>query len=251
MELEELLTAMDRAAANVTKLEVIWDRASGFIPTSPAAGSPLEYDDFCRAWVDLLPAYRKSTVGLSPSRCQTSTRGSIAAQRCLRSVRLGGSGTASIFPACSRPWSSMLTSVLAIGRPGDVAQRGVEVAGMLGEQRIGIVRELQRVEHRAAGAIPRLAGQQLRARVSPPGGGEREETDPVPLFLTGRPGPAAWPADALPVDPPGVTGGARRGWGALLAATGSAVALCPVYGDGTAQVPAVGEWAGTTTTGMP
>jgi len=45
------------------------------------------------------------------------TRGSIAAQRRHRSVRLAGSGTTSIFPACSRPWTSILTSLLAINRP--------------------------------------------------------------------------------------------------------------------------------------
>jgi hypothetical protein len=47
MEFEELLKAMDRAAANLTKLEAIWERASGFIPTGPAAGFPAEYDDLC------------------------------------------------------------------------------------------------------------------------------------------------------------------------------------------------------------
>jgi hypothetical protein len=54
MELNDLLNVMDRAAANVVKLEQVWERASTFIPTGPAAGSPPEYDDLCRAWADLL-----------------------------------------------------------------------------------------------------------------------------------------------------------------------------------------------------
>jgi hypothetical protein len=54
LELNDLLNVMDRAAANLVKLEQVWERASTFIPTSPAAGSPPEYDDLCRAWADLL-----------------------------------------------------------------------------------------------------------------------------------------------------------------------------------------------------
>jgi hypothetical protein len=59
--------------------------------------------------------------------------------------------------------------------PGNVAQRGVQVASVLGQQRVGIVRELQRVEHRAACGLPRRARQQVSARVGPAGGGERED----------------------------------------------------------------------------
>jgi hypothetical protein len=55
VELEELLNAMDRAEANLTKLENVWSRASSFIPTGPARGSDPEYDDLQRAWTDLLP----------------------------------------------------------------------------------------------------------------------------------------------------------------------------------------------------
>ena len=53
MEINELLAALDRAAANLKKLEKVWDRAEVFIPKAPAAGSPPEYDDLCRAWDDL------------------------------------------------------------------------------------------------------------------------------------------------------------------------------------------------------
>lgn len=54
MELEGLLNAMDRAAANLAKLEDVWRRAQSFIPTGPARGSHPEYDDLRRAWSDLL-----------------------------------------------------------------------------------------------------------------------------------------------------------------------------------------------------
>jgi hypothetical protein len=54
MELEALLNTMDRAAANLEKLERVWERAQPFIPTGPAAGSNPEYDDLRRVWADLL-----------------------------------------------------------------------------------------------------------------------------------------------------------------------------------------------------
>ncbi|MFJ6212213.1 hypothetical protein ACIQGZ_02580 [Streptomyces sp. NPDC092296] len=54
MDLDELLNVMDRAAANLTKLESIWDRAASLLPTGPSRGSDPEYDDLCRAWTDLL-----------------------------------------------------------------------------------------------------------------------------------------------------------------------------------------------------
>jgi hypothetical protein len=53
VEINELLAALDRTAANLQKLEKVWDRAQVFIPTAPTAGSPPEYDDLCRAWNDL------------------------------------------------------------------------------------------------------------------------------------------------------------------------------------------------------
>lgn len=55
VELDELLNAMDRTAANLAKLDDVWRRAAAFLPNGPAAGSPAEYDDLCRAWDDLLP----------------------------------------------------------------------------------------------------------------------------------------------------------------------------------------------------
>lgn len=54
MELDELLIAMDRTAANLAKLDDVWKRAQVFIPTSPTRGSDDEYDDLRRAWADLL-----------------------------------------------------------------------------------------------------------------------------------------------------------------------------------------------------
>ena len=53
MELDELLSAMDRTAANLAKLDKVWDRAAQFMPR-PARGSSPEYDDLCRTWRDLL-----------------------------------------------------------------------------------------------------------------------------------------------------------------------------------------------------
>ncbi|MET8454400.1 restriction endonuclease [Streptomyces sp. NPDC005209] len=55
MDLEELLGVMDRAAANLAKLDSVWARAVTFIPAGPARGSHPEYDDLRRAWTDLLP----------------------------------------------------------------------------------------------------------------------------------------------------------------------------------------------------
>jgi hypothetical protein len=55
MDLDELLSAMDRAAANLAKLEDVWSRASTFIPNGPQRGSDPEYDDLQRAWENLLP----------------------------------------------------------------------------------------------------------------------------------------------------------------------------------------------------
>jgi hypothetical protein len=45
---------MDRAAANLDKLERVWERARPFLPTGPSRGSDPEYDDLARAWKDLL-----------------------------------------------------------------------------------------------------------------------------------------------------------------------------------------------------
>lgn len=56
MELEKILSAFDRAQANVDRLQSVWDRAREFIPTGPAAGSNPEYDNHARAWSDLIGA---------------------------------------------------------------------------------------------------------------------------------------------------------------------------------------------------
>ena len=68
MDLEKLLDAFDRTAANLAKLDAVWGRAAPFIPTSPAFGSPVEYDDLRRTWTDLLP-------GLPPINGWTITEG--------------------------------------------------------------------------------------------------------------------------------------------------------------------------------
>lgn len=59
MELDDLLNAMDRTAANLAKLEDVWNRAESFIPTAPARGSAPEYDDLRRTWADLLAGLPK------------------------------------------------------------------------------------------------------------------------------------------------------------------------------------------------
>lgn len=59
VKLDDLLSAMDRAGANLAKLEDVWRRAQPFIPTSPARGSDPEYDDLCRMWDDLLAGLPK------------------------------------------------------------------------------------------------------------------------------------------------------------------------------------------------
>lgn len=53
VDLNDLLDAFDRAAANLNKVEEVWRRASPMLPTGPALGSNPEYDDLARAWVDL------------------------------------------------------------------------------------------------------------------------------------------------------------------------------------------------------
>jgi hypothetical protein len=50
---------MDRAAANLAKLDSVWERAQPHIPTGPSAGSNREYDDLCRHWDVLLGALPK------------------------------------------------------------------------------------------------------------------------------------------------------------------------------------------------
>lgn len=52
--LNELLDAIDRASANLTKLEGVWARAQPFLPTGPALGTAPEYEDLERTWMDLL-----------------------------------------------------------------------------------------------------------------------------------------------------------------------------------------------------
>lgn len=55
MDLTNLLDALDRTAANLTKLDAVWARAQSFMPSSASVGSPPEYDDLRRSWMDLLP----------------------------------------------------------------------------------------------------------------------------------------------------------------------------------------------------
>ena len=65
MDLEQLLSAMDRAAANRDKLERVWERARPLLPAGPSRGSEPEYDDLARAWKDLLtglPAIDEWTI---------------------------------------------------------------------------------------------------------------------------------------------------------------------------------------------
>ncbi|MFD6186519.1 restriction endonuclease [Streptomyces goshikiensis] len=55
MDLEELLRAMDRTAANLSKLDSVWERAKRYIPSGPQLGTHPDYEDLSRAWADLLP----------------------------------------------------------------------------------------------------------------------------------------------------------------------------------------------------
>lgn len=50
---------MDRAAANLAKLDSVWERAQPHIPTGPSAGSNREYDDLRRHWDVLLTGLPK------------------------------------------------------------------------------------------------------------------------------------------------------------------------------------------------
>jgi hypothetical protein len=54
MNLDELLQVMDRTAANLAKLQAIWDRAEPMIPSEPQRGTTREYEDMRRAWIPLL-----------------------------------------------------------------------------------------------------------------------------------------------------------------------------------------------------
>ncbi|MFE6735575.1 restriction endonuclease [Microbacterium sp. NPDC057650] len=54
MNLEDLLRVMDRAAANLAKLQAIWDRAEPMIPTGPQRGTTREYEDLRRVWGTLV-----------------------------------------------------------------------------------------------------------------------------------------------------------------------------------------------------
>lgn len=54
VNLDELLQVMDRAAANLAKLEAVWERAQPMLPSGPSRGSSREYDDLRRAWSALL-----------------------------------------------------------------------------------------------------------------------------------------------------------------------------------------------------
>jgi len=53
LTLEVLLTVMDRTAANLERLQVVWDRAAPMLPVGPSVGTTPEYEDLARAWDDL------------------------------------------------------------------------------------------------------------------------------------------------------------------------------------------------------
>lgn len=54
--LEELLSILDAAEANLNKLDVLWEQASPLIPTAPAAGTTSEYEMCRRRWRTLAAA---------------------------------------------------------------------------------------------------------------------------------------------------------------------------------------------------
>ena len=53
VNLDELLQAMDRAAANLSKLDDVWERAQPMLPSGPSRGSSREYEDLRRRWTAL------------------------------------------------------------------------------------------------------------------------------------------------------------------------------------------------------
>lgn len=44
---------MDRTAANLERMQAVWDRAGPMLPEGPSIGTTPEYDDLVRAWDDL------------------------------------------------------------------------------------------------------------------------------------------------------------------------------------------------------
>lgn len=65
--LDELLQVMDRAAANLTKLDEVWERARPMIPSGPSRGSSREYENLRRTWTALrmgLPPIHGWTVSV-------------------------------------------------------------------------------------------------------------------------------------------------------------------------------------------
>lgn len=53
MELEELITTMDKVAANLAKMTAVWERAQPMLPSGPSRGRTPEYEDLARGWNDL------------------------------------------------------------------------------------------------------------------------------------------------------------------------------------------------------
>lgn len=65
--LDELLQVMDRVAANLAKLDAVWERAQPMIPSGPSRGSSREYEDLRRTWTALrmgLPPIDGATVSV-------------------------------------------------------------------------------------------------------------------------------------------------------------------------------------------
>lgn len=56
MELDELLTAFDKTAANLGRLENVWGRARALLPTGPFVGGNVQYDDHERAYGEIVAA---------------------------------------------------------------------------------------------------------------------------------------------------------------------------------------------------
>lgn len=63
MDLEELLSVMDRAAANLAKLEAVWARASVFIPDSPRGDLTLNTMIIAEPGPTFSRAFRRLMVG--------------------------------------------------------------------------------------------------------------------------------------------------------------------------------------------
>ena len=74
MRLEDLLDAMDKTAANLSKMADIWERVEKMLPDGHSWNvNPPEFDDLNRAGTTSQPPCRPSGDGRSVQHCPTPT----------------------------------------------------------------------------------------------------------------------------------------------------------------------------------